>query len=54
MHTGYTGTSIVIDMGSKTTVILLTNRVHPEDKGGVGRLRALVANIVAGSIIQDL
>ena len=47
MHTGYTGTSIVIDMGSKTTVILLTNRVHPEDKGGVGRLRALVANIVA-------
>ena len=54
MHTGYTGTSIVIDMGSKTTVILLTNRVHPEDKGGVGRLRALVANIVAGSIIQNL
>lgn len=23
---------------------------HPEDKGSVGRLRALVANIVAGSI----
>ena len=54
MHTGYTGTSIVIDMGSKTAVILLTNRTHPEDKGGVGRLRALVANIVAGSIIQNL
>ena len=54
MHTGYTGTSIVIDMGSKTAVILLTHRVHPEDKGGVGRLRALVANIVAGSIIQNL
>lgn len=53
MHTGYTGTSIVIDMESKTAVILLTHRVHPEDKGGVGRLRALVANIVAGSIIQN-
>lgn len=50
MHTGYTGTSIVIDMESKTAVILLTHRVHPQDKGGVGRLRALVANIVAGSI----
>ena len=53
MHTGYTGTSIVIDTESKTAVILLTHRVHPEDKGGVGRLRALVANIVAGSIIQN-
>ena len=50
MHTGYTGTSIVIDMESKTAIVLLTHRVHPEDKGGVGRLRALVANIVAGSI----
>ncbi len=53
MHTGYTGTSVVIDLESKTAVILLTHRVHPEDKGGVGRLRALVANIVAGSIIRN-
>ncbi len=53
MHTGYTGTSIVIDTETKTAVILLTHRVHPEDKGSVGRLRALVANIVAGSIIQN-
>ncbi len=53
MHTGYTGTSVVIDLESKTAVILLTHRVHPEDKGGVGRLRALVANIVAGSVIQS-
>ena len=50
MHTGYTGTSIVIDMESKTAVILLAHRVHPEDNGNVGRLRALVSNIVAGSI----
>ena len=53
MHTGYTGTSVVIDMESQTAIVLLTHRVHPEDKGGVGRLRALVANIVAGSIIQS-
>ena len=53
MHTGYTGTSIVIDTETKTAIILLTHRVHPEDKGSVGRLRALVANIIAGSIIQN-
>ncbi|MEJ7795620.1 MAG: serine hydrolase, partial [Nocardioides sp.] len=28
-HTGYTGTSIVIDRESRSFVILLTNRVHP-------------------------
>jgi CubicO group peptidase (beta-lactamase class C family) len=49
-HTGYTGTSIVIDPISKVAVILLTNRVHPEDKGSVVRLRALVANAVAGAV----
>lgn len=53
MHTGYTGTSIVIDLESKTAIVLLTNRVHPKDKGSVGRLRALVANIVAGSLVQE-
>lgn len=51
-HTGYTGTSIVIDPVNNISVILLTNRVHPEDKGGVVRLRALVANVVAGSIVR--
>ena len=51
MHTGYTGTSILIDTETRTAVILLTNRVHPSDNGAVGRLRALVANIVASSIL---
>lgn len=49
-HTGYTGTSITIDPETDTAVILLTNRVHPEDKGGVVRLREVVANVVAASI----
>ena len=49
-HTGYTGTSMVIDMDSKTAVIFLTNRVHPVDKSGLARTRALLANIVAASI----
>ena len=50
MHTGYTGTSIVIDQEHHVAIVLLTNRVHPTDDGAVGRLRALVSNIVAGSI----
>lgn len=51
-HTGYTGTSALIDMKTKTALIILTNRVHPEDKGSLARLRALAANIVAGAIIR--
>ena len=51
-HTGYTGTSIVIDMKTKNALIILTNRVHPEDKGSLARLRAQVANIVAGAILN--
>ena len=50
MHTGYTGTSLVIDLDTHTAVILLTNRVHPSDDGSISRLRALVSNIVAGAI----
>lgn len=50
MHTGYTGTSIVIDQDTRTAIVLLTHRVHPTDDGSVGRLRALISNIVAGSL----
>lgn len=50
MHTGYTGTSVEIDLKTRTAVILLTNRVHPEDKGSVSRLRSRISNIVASSI----
>ena len=50
MHTGYTGTSLVIDLDTHTAIVLLTNRVHPHDDGSVSRLRALVSNIVAGAI----
>jgi CubicO group peptidase (beta-lactamase class C family) len=33
-HTGYTGTSVVIDRASRSFVILLTNRVHPSRSWG--------------------
>ena len=49
-HTGYTGTSIIMDPDNNTSVILLINSVHPVDGKGVVRLRSLVANTVAASI----
>jgi CubicO group peptidase (beta-lactamase class C family) len=49
-HTGFTGTSAWIDPGTGTAVIVLTNRVHPEDKGNVTRLRREVATIVAAAV----
>lgn len=33
-HTGYTGTSLVIDFQSRSFVVLLTNRVHPSRSWG--------------------
>lgn len=49
-HTGYTGTSLAIDMERGIAIILLTNRVHPDDGGSVGRTRNVVANIIMSAI----
>ena len=51
-HSGYTGTSIWIDPETETVVILLTNSVHPDDKGQAVPLRSRVANVVAASIVK--
>lgn len=45
-HTGYTGTSIVCDPVSKVFVIILNNRVHPNDEGTSKPVRSKVADIV--------
>ncbi len=50
-HTGFTGTSIYIDPPTGTFIILLTNRVHPEPRDGIVRLRRLVANVVASAVL---
>ena len=52
-HTGYTGTSIVIDPDNDISIILLTNRVHPYDKGSVVKLRSMVSNAVAASMNKE-
>src|SRR5262249_5663613 len=49
-HTGFTGTSVWVDPGTKTAVIVLTNRVHPEDKGNVTQLRREIGTIVAKAV----
>jgi len=49
-HTGYTGTSIWIDPETSTSVVFLTNRVHPDDKGDIIAMRSKVANVVAAAI----
>ena len=54
-HTGYTGTSIVIDPVNDVSIILLVNAVHPVD--GVSRmvrLRALISNIVASALLDKV
>lgn len=51
-HTGFTGTSIWLDPASETSVVLLTNRVHPNGKGDVTRLRSFVASLVAAALTE--
>jgi CubicO group peptidase (beta-lactamase class C family) len=47
-HTGFTGTSLVVDRGRELVVVLLTNRVHP-NRGwsDVAPVRRAVAALVA-------
>ena len=46
-HTGFTGTSLWLDPDSDTYVLILTNRVHPDGRGNVIRLRHDVATAAA-------
>lgn len=50
-HTGWTGTSIWIDLTSKTFVIFLSNRNHPTDAGDVVPLRHELGTLAAQAII---
>jgi uncharacterized protein YbbC (DUF1343 family)/CubicO group peptidase (beta-lactamase class C family) len=49
-HTGFTGTSLWIDPQSRTAVVFLSNRVHPDGKGNVRKLRGQIATLVAASL----
>jgi len=45
-HTGYTGTSLVCDPDTGIYLILLTNSVHPHDKGAAKPIRQKLAALV--------
>jgi uncharacterized protein YbbC (DUF1343 family)/CubicO group peptidase (beta-lactamase class C family) len=49
-HTGWTGTSLWIDPFSRTFVILLSNRNHPDESGNVIHLRSQLGTLAAESI----
>jgi uncharacterized protein YbbC (DUF1343 family) len=52
-HTGFTGTSLWIDPSSGVYVVFLSNRLHPDGKGDVNRLRGIVATIAASALKED-
>ena len=49
-HTGFTGTSLWIDPASKSYVIFLSSRLHPDGVGDVGVLRSRIATVAAAVI----
>jgi uncharacterized protein YbbC (DUF1343 family)/CubicO group peptidase (beta-lactamase class C family) len=49
-HTGFTGTSLWLDPPSRTAVIFLSNRVHPDGKANVTALRGQVATLAAAAL----
>jgi CubicO group peptidase (beta-lactamase class C family) len=52
-HTGYTGCSLWIDPSSKSFLILLTSRLHPDGHGDVKPLRHALARLVAEATRSD-
>lgn len=51
-HTGFTGTSLWVHPASRTFVAILSNRVHPDGRGDATRLRGIIANVVAASLLD--
>jgi CubicO group peptidase (beta-lactamase class C family) len=52
-HTGFTGTSIWIDPGSDTYVVLLANAIHPRGNWPISTLRGEVATAAAQALGLD-
>ncbi|MEJ7749099.1 MAG: serine hydrolase domain-containing protein [Candidatus Limnocylindrales bacterium] len=49
-HTGFTGTSLVIDASRHLVVVLMTNRIHPDRNwSDIGEVRCSVAEAAAGA-----
>jgi uncharacterized protein YbbC (DUF1343 family) len=48
-HTGYTGTAIWIDPSTKTFLIVLTNRLHPDGKGNNLQMLRRIATVAGAA-----
>jgi len=48
-HTGYTGTAIWIDHETKTFLIVLTNRLHPDGKGNILKMLRRIAEVAGAA-----
>jgi CubicO group peptidase (beta-lactamase class C family) len=51
-HTGYTGTSFWIDPTNDAFVIILTNRVHPDDDAEIKMFRKRIATIAGEALAK--
>ena len=49
-HTGFTGTSVWVDPPSRTAVVILTSRLHPDEKGNATPLRREVGTVVGEAV----
>ncbi len=49
-HTGYSGTSLWIDPKRQSYLIILSSRLHPDDRGDAKPLRQRLAEIVAAAM----
>ncbi len=49
-HTGWTGTSVWVDAGSGTVVVLMANRNHPTEDGSIKALRIRVGTLAAEAV----
>lgn len=53
-HTGFTGTSVLIDFENQFAFILLTNRIHPSrDNKGLIKLRRNINNIAETVVFRE-
>ena len=51
-HTGFTGTSMWLDLSTQTCIIFLSSRLHPHGQGDVTALRGRVATLAAAAVTR--
>jgi len=54
VHTGFTGTSVVVDPTRNLVVVLLTNRVHPtRNNQKINRVRPAVHDAIVKALKEE-